>query len=257
MLLVKLGGSVVTNKEKLKVARPFAITRLAKEIAAAREDVILVHGAGSFGHIRAEKYALQKGYSKESQLQGVSEVQEDVRSLNLHIMQALREAGSRPVSIPPGVIVRYKRGVLSSMQTEPFREYLALRMMPVTFGDVVLDSDWRFAICSGDDLMLELSKAFKPSRCLFVADVDGIFTGDPKGRGKHRLLSEVSSRDVGKVNFAVRKGVDVTGGIEGKLRKMLKAAEFARECWILNGLAPGRLRNALLGKQFIGTKVVS
>ena len=255
--MVKLGGSVVTNKEKLKAARPFAITRLAKEIAVAREDVILVHGAGSFGHIKAKKYGLQNGYSKESQLQGVAEVQEDVRSLNLHIMQALREAGSRPVSIPPGVIVRFKGGALSSMQIEPFHEYLALHMMPVTFGDVVLDSEWRFAICSGDDLMLELSKAFSPRKCLFVADVDGIFTGDPKGRKKHTLLGKMSGKDVDKVNLAVRKGVDVTGGIEGKLTKMLKAAEFAGECWILNGLVPGRLRDALLGRRFIGTKVVS
>lgn len=256
-MLVKLGGSVVTNKERLKVARPFAVTRLAKEIAATREEMILVHGAGSFGHIKAKKYALQKGYSGESQLQRVAEVQSDVRSLNLYVMQALRAAGSSPVSIPPGVIVRFKGGALSSMQIEPFRDYLALHMMPVTFGDVVLDSEWRFAICSGDDLMLELSKTFRPRKCLFVADVDGIFTDDPKGRKKHTLLNEVSGKDVGKVNLAVRKGVDVTGGIEGKLTKMLEAAEFARECWILNGLVPGRLRDALLGKQFIGTKVVS
>ena len=256
-MLVKLGGSVLTNKERLKAPRGFVMYRLAKELASAREQIILVHGAGSFGHIRARKYKLDQGYIKGSQLDGVSEVQEDVRFLNLLLMETLRKTGSRPVSIPPGVVVRFRSGVLESMQMEVFRDYLAVGMMPVTFGDVVRDIDWRFAICSGDDLMLELSRAFKPSRCLFVVDVDGVFASDPKGRGRPQFLEKVSRGDVGKVSLEVRKGVDVTGGIEGKLRKMFEAAEFTKECWILNGLAPGRLRDALNGKRFIGTKVVS
>lgn len=252
-----MGGSVITNKKTLKTVRPSLISRLAKELTAAEEKMILVHGAGSFGHIRAKKYKLQEGFRGESQLRGFAEVQEDVRSLNLYVMNALRRRGFCPVSIPPGIVVRFKGGELELIETKPFRDYLALGMVPVTFGDVVLDAEWRFAICSGDDLMLELSKAFRPSKCLFVTDVNGISSSDPKGKGKSELLTQVSPRDLGKMDLAVERRFDVTGGIEGKLRKMSKAARYAEECWILNGLAPGRLRDALQGKKFIGTRVVS
>src|SRR4030067_597890 len=101
MLLVKLGGSVITDKAKLRTARPLDLDRLAGGDAPARDDLILVHGAGSFGHILAEKYSLHKGYHDDSQLEGVAEVQRDVRGLNLMVVDALRGAGTRPVAIPP------------------------------------------------------------------------------------------------------------------------------------------------------------
>ena len=257
MLLVKLGGSVITDKSKLRTARPLVLDRLAREAATAKDDLILVHGAGSFGHILAEKYSLHKGYHDDSQLEGVAEVQRDVRGLNLMVVDALREAGARPISIPPGIAVKFSGGMLRELDVDLFKEYLRLRMIPVTFGDVVLDDTWRFSICSGDDLMLELSRVFRPTKSIFVADVDGVFTGDPKAKGKGELLREIRTEDVGKVNLSMRSGADVTGGLEGKLRKMFEAAGHAGESWILNGLVAGRLKDAIAGKSFVGTRVVA
>ena len=61
MLLVKLGGSVVTDKDKLRTARRPAIRRLAAELAAVRQPLLVVHGAGSFGHILASHHRLNEG----------------------------------------------------------------------------------------------------------------------------------------------------------------------------------------------------
>ena len=257
MILVKLGGSVITDKAKLRTARSAVISRLAKEIATAKDELILVHGAGSFGHVMAEKYRLHEGHRDDSQFEGLGEVQRDVRELNLKVLNALIAAGVRPVSVPPGIVVRLGGGRIAKLDVGPFRDYLAMKMTPVTFGDVAVDSQRRFGICSGDDLMLELSKAFTPTKSLFVTDVDGVFTSDPKSAGRAELLAEISRDDVGKVNLSSRHAKDVTGGLEGKLLKMFEAAEYADESWILNGLVPGRLRDALAGKKFIGTKVVA
>ncbi len=256
MLLVKLGGSVITRKSKLRTARPSIIRRLAEEVADATDKVVLVHGAGSFGHILANKYHLHEGYSNDSQLRGVSEVQRDMRRLNLMVIDALVSTTAKPISIPSGLVAEYKGGKMSFFDHRPFHEYIRHDSMPVTFGDVVRDTEWRFAICSGDDLMLELSKSFRPKMSLYVTDVDGIFTDDPKRRGKKRLLNEISRSDFGKVNFSLRRGTDITGGIERKLERIRETAGHARESWILNGLVPGRLRKAVQGKPFIGTKVV-
>ncbi len=257
MMLVKLGGSVITDKSKLRTARPAVISRLAREIATAKEELILVHGAGSFGHVMAEKYRLHEGHHDDSQMEGLGEVQRDVRELNLKVLSALITAGARPVSVPPGIVVRLVGGKIAKLEVGPFKDYLALDMMPVTFGDVAVDSQRKFGICSGDDLMLELSRAFTPMKSLFVTDVDGVFTSDPKSAGRAELLEEIARKDIGKADLSSRHAKDVTGGLEGKLLKMFEAAEFADESWILNGLVPGRLKDALADKKFTGTKVVA
>jgi len=257
MLLVKFGGSIITDKSKLRTARRSTIERLAKEISVAQDDMILVHGAGSFGHILAKKYRLHEGYHDNSQMKGVSEVQRDVRELNHMVIDALRKVGASPVSVPPSITAQFKNGQLSSLDVRPFKEYLSLNLIPVTFGDVVIDSEKRFGICSGDDLMVELSKAFEPSLSLFVTDVDGVFTSDPKGKGKPKFLKEVSIEDITKLDVSMRTNVDVTGGLEGKLKKIFASAAFTEETWILNGNVAGRVEDAIRGKSFIGTKVVT
>jgi len=61
MLLVKLGGSVVTEKTHLRTPRSAAIRRLAGELASLREPLLIVHGAGSYGHILARRHRLNEG----------------------------------------------------------------------------------------------------------------------------------------------------------------------------------------------------
>ena len=55
-VVIKIGGAVVTDKSQLEFARPEVIRCLAEDLApscAAGPDVVLVHGAGSFGHPQA------------------------------------------------------------------------------------------------------------------------------------------------------------------------------------------------------------
>jgi isopentenyl phosphate kinase len=257
MLLVKLGGSVITDKLRLRTARQSVLRRLAAELSTTKEQTVLVHGAGSFGHILAKRYRLHEGYLGASQLRGVSEVQRDVRRLNLMVDDALLRAGMHPMPIPPSIIARFGGGMLHDIDIKPFIQCLGLRMTPVTYGDVVFDSEKRFGICSGDDLIGLLHSYFPASKTILVTDVDGVFTSDPKKKAKRELLREVRIGDLGKLSLSVRAGNDVTGGIEGKLRKMFKVMESGDEFWLLNGLVPGRLRDAIKGKRFIGTRVVA
>jgi len=64
MLLVKLGGSVLTDKARLRTARRAAIRRLASELAAVRQSLLVVHGAGSYGHILARRHQLNQEASR-------------------------------------------------------------------------------------------------------------------------------------------------------------------------------------------------
>ena len=54
MYLIKLGGSIITDKSKKYTYKKEIVDRLSSELKKANKEYILVHGAGSFGHILAK-----------------------------------------------------------------------------------------------------------------------------------------------------------------------------------------------------------
>ncbi len=255
MLLVKLGGSVITDKARLRTPRKATIARLAKELAGLGDDLIVVHGAGSYGHILARKHGLNGPASREK-AKGAAIVQRDVRALDALVVDGLLKAGLAPVALPPSAVLALDDRRVASFDVEPFRSYVAQGFTPVTFGDVVRDRTRGVAVCSGDVLVLELAKAFHPRCVVFAADVDGLYSKDPKRNKDAQLLLSVSAADLPAIDFGPAKGPDVTGGIEGKVRRMLEIAAHADETLIVNGNVKNRVRDALRGRIVKSTRVV-
>ncbi len=253
MYLIKLGGSVITDKSRPLAFREDVVRRLVSELRPF-SPLIIVHGAGSFGHVYAREYGLAGGFKNEEQLEGFARVQRDVRDLNLRIMNLLIENGINAVSIPPFASCENSDGRLKSLDTSPFARVLEMGLVPVTFGDAVFDDRIGFSICSGDYLMEALAEKFRPEKTVFVSDVDGIYDRSPAEEGA-QLLPVISSSD--SVSAAsLRSGVsDVTGGMAGKIASMVKIAPYS-EVWMVNGLVPGRLANLLNGEAVIGSKVI-
>src|SRR5438132_8282452 len=255
MLLVKLGGSVVTEKAHLRTPRSAAIRRLARELASLGEPLLVVHGAGSYGHILASRHRLNEGGSRPARRAAAARVQADVRVLNALVVGALNPTALSAVPMPPAAVVSLDDGRVSTMDLPPFLEFASMEFTPVTFGDVVRDVRRGFSVCSGDLMMLELARAFRPDRAVFVADVDGLFTADPKRRRDARLLDKVSEADLSKIEFSSAKRTDVTGSIEGKVRRMFEIAAHTGECLIVNGNVKNRVRDALRGRRVVGTRI--
>lgn len=251
MLLVKLGGSVITDKSKPLTPRTKDIKRLAKEISTFEGKKVIVHGGGSFGHIKAAKYKLKKGFKGDWQRAGICSVQKDMRKLNGIVSDAFEDLGMHVISIPSGTVAIFNEGKLKDFQSDIFMHYVNLGITPITFGDVVVDKTKGIDICSGDDIMLRLAKDLKADRCIFVTEVDGIFSNFPPAKGEPPLKV---IRPGDKIKF--RKGnVDVTGSMKRKLKLMHKIASPSCRVDLLNGLVPGRLKDALAGKKFVGTTV--
>src|SRR2546428_13981929 len=97
---------------------------------------------------------------------------------------------------------------------------------PVTFGDVVRDLRRGFSICSGDLLMLELARAFRPERALFVADVDGLFPAGPHTHKSARVLQAGQAPDPppGQVRAALRGAG--TGSIQGERSAVFEIGDY-------------------------------
>jgi isopentenyl phosphate kinase len=258
LILVKLGGSVITEKDELRKFRKAACTRLCGELRPARKEMVLIHGAGSYGHILAKKWKLNLGVPNGSidDLRHVATVHRDVRDLNSKVLTCMSSKRLSGYSLPPHTVASFTNKKVTAFCPEKFEILLDNDMIPVTFGDVVPDRKLNFSICSGDLLMLELAKHFEPSMVVFVADVDGIYDKDPKRFKTAKLVGEISPDNVGEISAGSRKN-DVTDAMGGKLARMLEIASYCENTIILNGNAVGRLGRALKGEEIKCTKVVA
>jgi len=248
MFIVKLGGSVITKKTKQCCFRQKIMDGLAKEIKKAGKKTILVHGAGSFGHISAKKYRLNEGYSKQDQLRGFSITHEMVQKLNSLVLRSLHKNDIPAVSISPHSIVKLDDHELAEFDYNIFRDYLNKGFTPVTFGDVVLDKKLGFSICSGDLLASALAEYFKPEKVLFVIDEDGLYTANPKIDKAAKFIDSVDLKDLDRLTTSADYHADVTRGMEGKIDTIKSIAEYGIDIVLLNGNKPDRLYNILVGE---------
>ncbi len=248
MFLVKLGGSVITDKARYRAFNKDRVARLCSEIAESGKDVIVVHGAGSFGHVLAKRHSLQDGYSDPEQIPAAARVQQDVRELSLMVVSELLDAGIPAVSVPPGSCFVMEDGRLAVGEGEALRSLRKMGIMPVLFGDVVMDRGRGFGICSGDQAMEALAEMFGPEKVIFVSDVDGLYSSDPKADPDAEFYPLVTE-EILKEASTGQSVADVTGGVAGKMRSMLKICGKGRDCMLIDGTVPGNLLSALRGEE--------
>ncbi|HID25563.1 MAG TPA: isopentenyl phosphate kinase family protein [Thermoplasmata archaeon] len=253
MILVKLGGSVLTDKNKPNVVRRRVLNRLVKEIKRTEEDVIVVHGVGSFGHVYAKQYKLNQGYVAPEQRNGFALTHKTVRLLNNIVLESLIDAGVPAVSLPPVSFMELNNGKKKYCNMSWFKKTLTAGLVPVTFGDVVFDAKLGFSICSGDLLMVVLAEEFTPKRAVFVIDEDGIYSANPKVEKTAKLLQKLSSEDLSKIMTKADAHADVTGGMKGKIESIREIADMGTEVWVVNGNKRERTYRALSGKKTVAT----
>lgn len=256
MILIKLGGSVITDKSQYRTFNRAVVARLCREIGESGEDVVIVHGAGSFGHILAKENRLNDGFEDDSQIPAVAQVCFDVRELNSMVIKELIDAGIPAVSIPPGSCFMMDDRKLMIDNEEVLRGFVDKGIMPVMFGDVVLDRKLGFAICSGDQMMELLARIFKPKRVIFVSDIDGLYDRDPKKYPDASLYRTVNSDIIGKIRSETSVA-DVTGGVCSKMQTMLRMCSDDRDCILMNGTTEGRLLSLLKGEDIVCTRAES
>src|SRR5258708_189642 len=184
--VVKLGGAVITRKRGVAAVRAKILTRLAHELAAADGPLIVLHGAGSYGHPAAKRFGLDRppaGPARE-RTRGAAIVRAEVRILHRRVLQAVVDAGLAPWSIDGSAVVRQRAAVVEAFDPVPFERALAAGFVPVSFGDVALDEAWGVSIVSADALARELARTLRPRRVVFVSDVPGVLRDRSGGRPK-------------------------------------------------------------------------
>jgi len=254
--ILKLGGSVITRKDKPLTPSLRDIKRLAREISQAKVPrLVLVHGGGSYGHPLAEQYRIQDGYKDPSQVMGFSKTHQAMVTLNKLIVDALIDEGVPAVAVPPSSCIITKLGRIHLMEERPLTKLLELEFMPVLYGDAVLDSETGFSILSGDQLVSFLAIRLDAGRIIVGVDVDGLYTADPKTDPSACLIQRITLGELRKLQHRIEKPkvTDVTGGMFGKVLELMPAIDRGVSALILNAGKPGNVYKALKGEGVVGT----
>ncbi len=266
-VVIKWGGSLITDKKNLCTAKLDVIDSLSSVVKTCIDseiDVILVHGAGSFGHLRAKHWKLNEGISNQkfdlqndcsSQIQAISIVRKEMLTLNQYIVKSLEKVEILSKTIPPHKWVINTGSGFKGNVFGNFSDYQ--NHVCITYGDVVeCEGDRKFGILSGDDLVVRLCKDIpNVKRLVFaIGGVDGILKRPPEQATKDDLI-ETWSPDMDFIGTHDKK-IDVTGGIGLKAARGAEVAKMGIEVSIINGMYPERVLNACIGEKYIGTRII-
>lgn len=247
MIILKIGGSVITQKSSFEKANIGEMRRIAKELSKKRDRLILVHGVGSFGHPHAKKYSLNERFHAP----GLCATHSAVSRLN-HIFVDILNNHFPALTFHPSNIIIAENGEIREIFTSPLNEALNRGITPVTHGDVVFDIIKGNSIISGDRLVSHLSFLLSATRIGMGTNVEGVM--DERGEVIEEITPE-SFQAIESVFFSSGK-TDVTGEMRGKVSELLRLAERGIESQIFNASVPGNIEKFLRGER-IGTLIRS
>ncbi|MFW9852056.1 MAG: isopentenyl phosphate kinase, partial [Candidatus Thorarchaeota archaeon] len=151
--IIKLGGSVITDKYEYKQLKTEILRDICKVIATWNKKLIIIHGAGSFGHILAKKHSIISGYTDSAQLEGLTDIRIDVNELSQSIVKTLKEEGIPAISFQTSALVFDEKNEKNPLLfVDPIKKALNIGLLPVLSGDVLFTNQKDFTIYSGDSL---------------------------------------------------------------------------------------------------------
>lgn len=255
LVFLKLGGSLITDKNRRFAVRREVILRLAREIAAARAatpDLRLVvgHGSGSFGHVAAQESGFDpaRGHSSPAAFAAVSAA---AAALNTAVRAALLDAGVPAISLAPSASALVRDGALVELAITPFERLLAWGAVPLTFGDVAV-SEQGGTIVSTEAVFRALAARLAPARIVLLGEVEGVYSADPRQHSTAPLLKEITPVRWEEIRAGLggSHGTDVTGGMADKVAEALALVQAhpGLTICIASGMREGLLEHLLCGR---------
>ncbi len=257
-IFLKIGGSVITDKNGELAARTNVINRLVEEIQkASLENLVIVHGGGSFGHYTAQQHGIKEGLKEDSQKMGFAETHHVMTVLNGLVMDALVWHNVPAVSITPSSCIITENGRIKHFDGTILKAMLRMDFTPVLYGDAILDEKLGFTILSGDQIVSYLARKLDASRIIIGVDTDGLYDADPKVAKNAKLYAHLTLEELKKIRgkLGTSTAADVTGGMLGKITELLPAVEQGIPVTIVNAAKPNHVYKALLCEKVEGTVI--
>ncbi|SEV84214.1 isopentenyl phosphate kinase [Natrinema salifodinae] len=219
MIVLKLGGSVITAKDRAETLDGEALDRAADAIADARdgsgdEDLVIVHGGGSFGHHHASEHGVTTTEGTRD-ADAVLDIHGAMKTLNQFVLSRLAARDVDAVPVHPFSAARRNSDGDLHLTTEQVETMLAEGFVPVLHGDVVAHAGAGATVVSGDELVAALARDLAADRVGLCSTVPGVL--DERDAVIGRITDFESVADV----LGASDATDVTGGMAGKVRTLL------------------------------------
>jgi isopentenyl phosphate kinase len=258
IVFLKLGGSLITDKDKPYTPKLDKLAELAQEIKTvrgSRPDLLLIlgHGSGSFGHTVAKKYGTRDGVKTKEQWYGFAEVRFQAADLNRYVMESLLNAGVPAIPFSPSSSMVSNNRKITHHNILAIRRALEAHLLPVVHGDVAFDESLGGTILSTEDVFTFLAEQFSPTRILLAGIEAGVWEDFP---ARTKLVKQIQLADYEKMRADIggSASTDVTGGMKAKVEEMLALIQKNKglTVQIFSAVESGDLTRALKGEN-VGT----
>lgn len=248
-IVLKIGGSVITDKTKPFTLRKRVLNRIASEIAKALSEenikLVLVHGGGSFGHFVALKY------KDKFTVRAFIEIHEAMERLNKIVTSYLLKHGVNAVPINTRLMFILKNKEPYKVFLDPIINAVEKDLVPILYGDIVFDIVRKFSILSGDTIAPYIASKLNFNNLFYAINVNGVYRRYPPKSDKdlietlnYNMLSNILEHSRIKA-----RGIDVTGGMINKLLEIVKWVKNRKmKIMMFNALKPGYVYRALTYK---------
>jgi len=257
VFIVKLGGSVITDKDGYCVGNTSAIHEFGRVIRSRWGDLrgrlIILLGGGSFGSGVTCRYNLQNS-SQPWNLPDLSIVTVKMFELLSLVTQAFREQGLPCFPFQASGYITSNHGKPDRIFLEPIKRALAMDLLPVLSGDVIFDSNEKFVVFSSDWMAGLFVDTFAIKRVVMLTDVPGVMdcTFDPP-----QIVPRITKHNRERVRryAGPSKKQDSSGGMTNKLEALLSLSALGVEGVICDGRVPALLIPALFDPSPAGTVI--
>lgn len=261
IILIKLGGSFITNKESSMSLKRSVIKNIIDQIIKIQQELpdkklIIGHGQGSFAHVPAKKYQTIDGFINDESRLGMAIVQDRAAQLNRSIVEEFLKKKVPAVTFAASNTLITKNREAQNDFFVLLESYLEQGLFPVTFGDVIVDDSMGCTIWSTESILGFLTEKFTEKnyiveKIIHLTEVSGFLNQDQE------VLPEITNKNWPELKKMLTKtrGADVTGGMKLKIEESL---QLANDYGVSSYIIPGKddnLFKLLVEKQKVGTKI--
>ncbi|KAJ3239902.1 hypothetical protein HDU81_005143 [Chytriomyces hyalinus] len=265
--LIKLGGAAITAKSEnsFELETETIANAVANIRDALRErsdtQIIIVCGVGPFGHTNVVRHNLRHGVQTPEQLAGLKETLAACRFVGQHVVNATCALDINAVLVSGESIAQHANGAITYFNTLPFENALVANTIPVIYGTMVPDSVLGHSVMSGDESIAQLAKWWHPDLILLGSNVNGIYTQDPIAYPDSAvLIPRIDGSNLAHVLDNSLTGssaaVDVTGGMKGKIEKLVETVGDAAAIVFRLDSGSNRLHDGLVRGHIEGSTLI-
>ncbi len=267
LYILKLGGSVITHKDRVEASagdsiRNLLVKKIARTLRKAIKkndfQLILIHGAGSPGHQLAHKYKLKDGTKSDNKkLKGSVLLQNVNQKFDNAILKIFINNGINITPIHTASVIIQKNKKITEFYAGTLKKALENNCIPILYGEMVFDKALGMTVCSGDTIAAYLAKKLKIRKIFFASDIDGIFTKDPHSHKDAKLIEKIDLKNIEKdIKLTQSHNIDVSDGLRGKIRGFKGISSTSLDSIeIFNGFDEKNYEKILFNKPFRHTSI--